>query len=178
MRDLKQWRPDAEWSPASPWIPDWIPGNASQSVSLDVVSGVNRTKIVKITFDALRTRQSLVKGERLVRDEMRAVVKNSNAGSDGGRQEWCSMREERATLRKNNCANGARVQHDSGGWHDFITFNCCWEQRENAGSLCQKFCCGLLHRSTHRSHRRQSAVTCSADREPPSWSWPNASQVS
>ena len=42
-----------------------------------------------------------------------------------------------------------------------------WEQRENAGSLCQKFCCGLLHRSTHRSHRRQSAVTCSADPEPP-----------
>ena len=43
----------------------------------------------------------------------------------------------------------------------------CWEQRENAGSLCQKFCCELPHRGTHRSHRRQSAMTCSADREPP-----------
>ena len=43
-----------------------------------------------------------------------------------------------------------------------------WEQRENAGSLYQKFCCGLQHRCIHRSHRRQSAVTCSADREPPS----------
>ena len=43
-----------------------------------------------------------------------------------------------------------------------------WEQRGNAGSLYQKFCCGLPHRGIHRSHRRQSAVTCSADREPPS----------
>ena len=42
-----------------------------------------------------------------------------------------------------------------------------WEQREYAGSLCQKFCCELPHRGTHRSHRHQSAVTCSADREPP-----------
>ena len=42
----------------------------------------------------------------------------------------------------------------------------CWEQRVHAGSLYQKLCCGVLHRSIHRSHRRQSAVTCSADREP------------
>ena len=54
----------------------------------------------------------------------------------------------------------------------------CWEQRVHAGSLYQKLCCGVLHRSIHRSHRRQSAVTCSADREPPAWSWPSASQVS
>lgn len=53
-----------------------------------------------------------------------------------------------------------------------------WEQRTHAGSRNQKFCCGLQHRCIHRSHRRQSAVTCSADREPPSWSWPSASQVS
>ena len=46
--------------------------------------------------------------------------------------------------------------------------NICWEQREYAGSRYQKLCCGLLHRSIHRSHRHQSAVTCSADREPPS----------
>ena len=39
-----------------------------------MVSGVNRTKIDKVTLDALRTRQSLVKGERLVRHEMRAVL--------------------------------------------------------------------------------------------------------
>ena len=38
------------------------------------VSGVSRAKIDEITLDALRTRQSLVKGERLVRDEMRAVL--------------------------------------------------------------------------------------------------------
>ena len=39
-----------------------------------VVSGVSRTKIGEFTLDALRTRQSLVKGERLVRHEMRAVL--------------------------------------------------------------------------------------------------------
>ena len=39
-----------------------------------IVSGVNRAKIVEVTLDALRTRQSLVKGERLVRHEMRAVL--------------------------------------------------------------------------------------------------------
>ena len=54
----------------------------------------------------------------------------------------------------------------------------CWEQRVYAGSRYQKLCCGLLHRSIHRSHRHQSAVTCSADREPPYWSRPSASQVS
>ena len=35
---------------------------------------MSRAKIDEITLDALRTRQSLVKGERLVRDEMRAVL--------------------------------------------------------------------------------------------------------
>ena len=39
------------------------------------VSGVSRTKIDEVTLNALRTRQSLVKGERLVRHEMRAVLK-------------------------------------------------------------------------------------------------------
>ena len=39
-----------------------------------IVSGVNRAKIEEVTLDALRTRQSLVKGERLVRHEMRAVL--------------------------------------------------------------------------------------------------------
>jgi hypothetical protein len=39
-----------------------------------VVGGRDRTKILKLTLDALRTRQSLVKGERLVRHEMRAVL--------------------------------------------------------------------------------------------------------
>ena len=39
-----------------------------------MVSGVSRTKIEEVTLDALRTRQSLVKGERLVRHEMRAVL--------------------------------------------------------------------------------------------------------
>ena len=38
------------------------------------ISGIHRSKIVKTTLNALRTRQSLVKGERLVRHEMRAVL--------------------------------------------------------------------------------------------------------
>ena len=39
-----------------------------------IVRGRGRTKIKQTTLDALRTRQSLVKGERLVRHEMRAVL--------------------------------------------------------------------------------------------------------
>ena len=38
------------------------------------VSGLRRTKIAEVTLNALRTRQSLVKGERLVRHEVRAVL--------------------------------------------------------------------------------------------------------
>ena len=38
------------------------------------VSGVSRAKIEEVTLNALRTRQSLVKGERLVRTEVRAVL--------------------------------------------------------------------------------------------------------
>ena len=38
------------------------------------VSGVSRAKIEEVTLNALRTRQSLVKGERLVRHEVRAVL--------------------------------------------------------------------------------------------------------
>ena len=45
--------------------------------SFGSVSGVSRSKIDKVTLNALRTRQSLVKGERLVRHEMRAVLHNS-----------------------------------------------------------------------------------------------------
>ena len=57
------------------------------------VSGVSRTKIAEVTLNALRTRQSLVKGERLVRHEMRAVLsdlvadfrsRRCNVGSAGG----------------------------------------------------------------------------------------------
>ena len=40
-----------------------------------IVRGRGRTKIKQTTLDALRTRQSLVKGERLVRHEMRAVLR-------------------------------------------------------------------------------------------------------
>ena len=35
---------------------------------------MSRAKIEEVTLNALRTRQSLVKGERLVRHEMRAVL--------------------------------------------------------------------------------------------------------
>ena len=38
-------------------------------------SGRNRAKIPKVTLDAFKARQSLVKGERLVRHEMKAVLK-------------------------------------------------------------------------------------------------------
>lgn len=68
-------------------------GSPGDSLVSHVVSGVNRTKIVKITFDALRTRQSLVKGERLVRDEMRAVVAKGSPGLDCVWDESRSMRE-------------------------------------------------------------------------------------
>ena len=40
----------------------------------DSVSGVSRTKIAEVTLNALRTRQSLVKGERLVRHDMGPVL--------------------------------------------------------------------------------------------------------
>ena len=41
---------------------------------LAIVSGMNRAKIEEVTLNALRTRQSLVKGERLVRHGMGAVL--------------------------------------------------------------------------------------------------------
>ena len=44
------------------------------------VSDVSRTKIAEVTLNALRTRQSLVKGERLVRHEMRAVLSDLKPG--------------------------------------------------------------------------------------------------
>jgi hypothetical protein len=44
------------------------------SFHLFLVGGKDRAKIRKLTLDALNTRQSLVKGERLVRHEMRAVL--------------------------------------------------------------------------------------------------------
>ena len=45
----------------------------------DLVSGVSRAKIEEVTLNALRTRQSLVKGERLVRHEVRAVLQSFHA---------------------------------------------------------------------------------------------------
>ena len=44
------------------------------NLCFDLVSGVSRAKIEEVTLNALRTRQSLVKGERLVRHEVRAVL--------------------------------------------------------------------------------------------------------
>jgi len=41
---------------------------------MNKVSGEDRTKIGKITLNALRTREPLVKGERFMRHEMRAVL--------------------------------------------------------------------------------------------------------
>ena len=52
----------------------------SGALALHDVSGVSRTKIDEVTLDALRTRQSLVKGERLVRHEMRAVLSDLKPG--------------------------------------------------------------------------------------------------
>ena len=43
---------------------------------LQSLAAMSRSKIDKVTLNALRTRQSLVKGERLVRHEMRAVLLN------------------------------------------------------------------------------------------------------
>jgi len=37
-------------------------------------SGIDRAKIPKVTLDAFKARQSLVKGERLVRHEEKAVL--------------------------------------------------------------------------------------------------------
>ena len=53
------------------------------------VSGVNRAKIDEVTLNALRTRQSLVKGERLVRHEVRAVLPSSVSGPIGRRLPVC-----------------------------------------------------------------------------------------
>ena len=50
------------------WVHDIILAFAS-------VNGASRTKIEEVTLNALRTRQSLVKGERLVRTEVRAVLR-------------------------------------------------------------------------------------------------------
>ena len=45
-----------------------------------IISGIHRSKIAELTLNALRTRQSLVKGERLVRHEMRAVLSDLKPG--------------------------------------------------------------------------------------------------
>ena len=63
-----------------------------------IVSGVNRAKIVEVTLDALRTRQSLVKGERLVRHEMRAVLVETIARWRRKQNHRCGMRENCSTL--------------------------------------------------------------------------------
>ena len=44
------------------------------NLCFDLVSGVSRARLEEVTLNALRTRQSLVKGERLVRHEVRAVL--------------------------------------------------------------------------------------------------------
>ena len=54
----------------------WHRPLGASCICLNVVSAVTRTKIGEFTLDALRTRQSLVKGERLVRHEVRAVLPN------------------------------------------------------------------------------------------------------
>ena len=56
---------------------------------------MSRTKIEEVTLDALRTRQSLVKGERLVRHEMRAVLIATN----GWRSDACLQTDDAGTLR-------------------------------------------------------------------------------
>jgi len=48
---------------------------------LHTISGYIRAKISKVTLDALKTRQSLVKGERLERHEMRTVPRASPDGT-------------------------------------------------------------------------------------------------
>ena len=51
------------------------------------VSGVIRTKIDKITLNALKTREPLVKGERFMRLEMRAVLTDQH-GAHHGSHPW------------------------------------------------------------------------------------------
>ena len=47
---------------------------ATSVFDLETICDFHRSKIDKVTLNALRTRQSLVKGERLVRHDMRAVL--------------------------------------------------------------------------------------------------------
>ena len=75
--------------------------------------------------------------------------------SDAATEDYGSAATEYASW----CYSAAECQR--------VAFDCSWEQRKDAGSRDQKFCCKLRHRRTYRSHRRQSAVTCSADPEPP-----------
>ena len=64
------------------------------------VSGVSHAKIDEVTLNALRTRQSLVKGERLVRTEVRAVLllvvwghgTSTNGKDDVGSEATLTMR--------------------------------------------------------------------------------------
>ena len=51
-----------------------MPIRSSLLVTVVSMLAENRAKIHQITFDALRTREPLVKGERFVRHEMRAVL--------------------------------------------------------------------------------------------------------
>ena len=54
-----------------------VPGDLVHTCDLIRIINIcdlHRSKIDKVTLSALRTRQSLVKGERLVRHEMRAVL--------------------------------------------------------------------------------------------------------
>ena len=69
------------------------------TITFHHVSGVSRAKIEEVTLDALRTRQSLVKGERLVRHEMRAVLPFIGQYIFHARPSWRSMRHEKAPIR-------------------------------------------------------------------------------
>ena len=67
---------DYMWNTSTPgWLLlCWSTMSLLEKSFRGIVSGVSRAKIEEVTLDALRTRQSLVKGERLVRHEMRAVL--------------------------------------------------------------------------------------------------------
>ena len=80
----------------------FITPTSNGTFALYFVSGVSRAKIEEVTLNALRTRQSLVKGERLVRHEVRAVLlsifdctlreqpTNRLAGCSSGQLAFCS----------------------------------------------------------------------------------------
>ena len=71
-----------------------LPKTSVHPIRYEFVGGKDRAKIRKLTLDALNTRQSLVKGERLVRHEMRAVLPDPIPTARGA-----SLRSHRADNR-------------------------------------------------------------------------------